>query len=87
MSISGWSLLPIYRLKPEFFSTGALRAPGKPLHTRQPKHPPQHPTLAWPHPRSTPFRYPSGNKSWLRRRLHAAIVREYLDGAMADEGE
>ena len=27
----------------------------------------------------------SGNKSWLRRRLHAAIVREYLDGAMADE--
>ena len=29
----------------------------------------------------------SGNKSWLRRRLHAAIVREYLDGAMADEGE
>ena len=40
-----WSLLPIYRLKPDFFSTGALRAPGKPLHTRQPKHPPQHPTL------------------------------------------
>ena len=29
----------------------------------------------------------SGNKSWLRRRLHAAIVREYLDGAMSDEGE
>ena len=29
----------------------------------------------------------SGNKAWLRRRLHAAIVREYLDGAMADEGE
>ena len=27
----------------------------------------------------------SGNKAWLRRRLHAAIVREYLDGAMADE--
>ena len=28
----------------------------------------------------------SGNKSWLRPRLHAAIVREYLDGAsMADE--
>ena len=25
------------------------------------------------------------NKAWLRRRLHAAIVREYLDGAMADE--
>ena len=24
----------------------------------------------------------SGNKAWLRRRLHAAIVREYLDGAM-----
>ena len=23
----------------------------------------------------------SGNKPWLRRRLHAAIVREYLDGA------
>ena len=29
----------------------------------------------------------SGSKAWLRRRLHAAIVREYLDGAMADEGE
>ena len=27
----------------------------------------------------------SGNKSWLRRRLHAAIVREYLEGAIADE--
>ena len=23
----------------------------------------------------------SGNKAWLRRRLHAAIVREYLDDA------
>ena len=23
----------------------------------------------------------SGNKSWLRRRLHAAIVCEYLEGA------
>ena len=22
----------------------------------------------------------SGNKAWLRRRLHAAIVREYLEG-------
>ena len=29
----------------------------------------------------------SGNKAWLRRRLHAAIVREYVDGAMEDEGE
>ena len=29
----------------------------------------------------------SGNKSWLRRRLHAAIVREYLDGVTAEEGE
>ena len=27
----------------------------------------------------------SGNKAWLRRRLHTAIVREYLEGAMADE--
>ena len=27
----------------------------------------------------------SGNKAWLRRGLHAAIVREYLEGAMADE--
>ena len=27
----------------------------------------------------------SGSKAWLRRRLHAAIVRRYLDGAMADE--
>ena len=27
----------------------------------------------------------SGNKAWLRRRLHAAIVREYLESAMADE--
>jgi hypothetical protein len=27
----------------------------------------------------------SGNKSWLRRRLHAANVREYLDRAMEDE--
>ena len=26
------------------------------------------------------------NKAWLRRRLHGAIVREYLEGAMADEG-
>ena len=23
----------------------------------------------------------SGSKAWLRRRLHAAIVREYLEGA------
>ena len=23
----------------------------------------------------------TGNKAWLRRRLHAAIVREYLEGA------
>ena len=33
----------------------------------------------------------SGNTAWLRRQLHAAIVREYLDdardGAMSDEGE
>ena len=29
----------------------------------------------------------SGNKAWLRRRLHAAVVREYLDGATANEGE
>ena len=27
----------------------------------------------------------SGNKAWLRRRLHAAIVRDYLDGVMEDE--
>ena len=27
----------------------------------------------------------SGNKAWLRRRLHAAIVREYLEGAAADD--
>ena len=27
----------------------------------------------------------SGNKAWLRRRLHAAIVRDYLE-ARADEG-
>ena len=27
----------------------------------------------------------SGSKAWLRRRLHAAIVREYLEMAMADE--
>ena len=27
----------------------------------------------------------SGNKAWLRRRLHRAIVHEYLEGAMADE--
>ena len=28
----------------------------------------------------------SGSKAWLRRRLHAAIVREYLDAEpMADE--
>ena len=26
----------------------------------------------------------TGNKAWLRRRLHAAIVREYLE-AMADQ--
>jgi hypothetical protein len=26
----------------------------------------------------------SGNKAWLRRRLHAAIVCDHLDGAMAD---
>ena len=29
----------------------------------------------------------SGNKAWLRRRLHAAIVREFLDCARADEGD
>ena len=23
----------------------------------------------------------SGNKAWLRRRLHSAIVRDYIDGA------
>ena len=27
----------------------------------------------------------SDNKSWLRRRLHAAILRESLEVAMADE--
>ena len=27
----------------------------------------------------------SGDKAWLRRRLHAAIVRKYLDGAMDEE--
>lgn len=27
----------------------------------------------------------SGNKAWLRRRLHAAIVREHLEGQMDDE--
>ena len=27
----------------------------------------------------------SGSKAWLRRRLHAAIVREYLEVAMTDE--
>ena len=27
----------------------------------------------------------SGNKAWLRRRLHAAIVREYLESAMGDD--
>jgi hypothetical protein len=26
----------------------------------------------------------SANKAWLRRRLHAAIVCDHLDGAMAD---
>ena len=26
----------------------------------------------------------SGNKPWLRRRLHAAILRKFLEGAMAD---
>ena len=27
----------------------------------------------------------SGNKAWLRRRLHAAIVRKYLDGEEVEE--
>ena len=27
----------------------------------------------------------TGNKAWLRRRLHAAIVRKYLEGATVDE--
>ena len=27
----------------------------------------------------------SGNKAWLRRRLHATILREYLEGLMDDE--
>ena len=27
----------------------------------------------------------SGNKAWLRRRLHTAIVRKYLEDATADE--
>ena len=27
----------------------------------------------------------SGNKAWLRRRLHAAIVREHLEGQLDDE--
>ena len=27
----------------------------------------------------------SGNKAWLRRRLHAAILRDYLEGWMDDE--
>ena len=29
----------------------------------------------------------SGNKAWLRRRLHAAIVRAHLDEASAEEDE
>ena len=45
MSISGWSLLPIYRLRNRNFSTGALRAP--------PGKPPQHNTPP-PHPRLGP---------------------------------
>jgi hypothetical protein len=36
-------------------------------------------------PLAVKFYEPSGNKSWLRRRLHAAIVREYLEDAMDDE--
>ena len=27
----------------------------------------------------------SGNKAWLRRRLHSAIVREYLESSMDEE--
>ena len=27
----------------------------------------------------------SGNKAWLRRRLHAAIVRDYLERSRAEE--
>jgi hypothetical protein len=45
MSISGWSLLPIYRLRNRIFSTGALRAP--PGKTPQHNTPPPHRTLAW----------------------------------------
>ena len=29
----------------------------------------------------------SGNKAWLRRRLHAAIVSEYLESAAGADGE
>ena len=29
----------------------------------------------------------SGNKAWLRRRLHAAIVSEYLESAAGAAGE
>ena len=29
----------------------------------------------------------SGNKAWLRRRLHAAIVSEYLESAVGADGE
>ena len=28
----------------------------------------------------------TGNKAWLRRRLHAAILHDYLEAAAADEG-
>ena len=28
----------------------------------------------------------TGNKAWLRRRLHAAILHDYLEVAPADEG-
>ena len=90
MSISGWSLLPIYRLRNRIFSTGALRAP--------PGKPPQHNVFEAAVMQSGVGKdlmamtvaelkeelaardeAVSSNKAWLRRRLHAAIMREYLD--------
>ena len=72
MSISGWSLLPIYRLRNRIFSTGALRAPpGKP-----PQHntPPPHPRLAPlpPHLPALPPAHPS----------HVVFHRVEVDGGV-----
>ena len=60
-------------LAPELFEAAAMQAVPKDLMAMTVAEPKEE--LA---ARDEPV---SGNKAWLRRRLHSAIVRDYIDGS------